>query len=299
MTKGDFEENLRRSMMIDKLRSALTDWMAVSDADLEREYKTRNEKVKLQVVALTADKFRDKVTVNDADVASYYDAHKAEYRKGEQRKVRYLLLDRDQLKSRVTVSPQDVEAAYNANIQQYQTPEQVRASHILLKTDGKDEAAVRKQAEDILKQVKAPGADFAALAKKYSEDEGSKATGGDLDYFSKGRMVPEFESAAFAMQPGQISDLVKSQFGFHIIKVVDKKPASHAHPRRGARADPGHARVAARRSADRGSHARPRHADHQARRPRRGGEGVRRDGRGIGLFSRAKTRCRASARRRR
>jgi peptidyl-prolyl cis-trans isomerase D len=159
-------------------------------------------------------------------VAAHYEAHTAEYRKGEQRKVRYLLLDRDQLKSRITVSPQDVEAAYNANLQQYQTPEQVRASHILLKTDGKDEAAVRKQAEDILKQAKAPGADFAALAKKYSEDDGSKATGGDLDYFSKGRMVPEFETAAFAMQPGQISDLVKSQFGFHIIKVVDKKPAS-------------------------------------------------------------------------
>jgi peptidyl-prolyl cis-trans isomerase D len=227
MTKGDFEENLRRSMMIDKLRSALTNWMAVSDADLEREYKARNEKAKLQVVALTADKFRDKVTVNDADVASYYEAHKAEYRKGEQRKVRYLLLDRDLMRSRITVSPQDVEAYYNANLQQFQTPEQVRASHILLKTDGgKDEAAVRKQAEDILKQAKAPGADFAALAKKYSEDEGSKATGGDLDYFSKGRMVPEFESAAFSMQPGQISDPVKSQFGFHIIKVVDKKPAS-------------------------------------------------------------------------
>jgi peptidyl-prolyl cis-trans isomerase D len=226
MTKGDFEENLRRSMMVDKLRSALTNWMAVSDADLEREYKVRNEKVKLQVVALTADKFRDKVTVNDADVSSYYEAHKAEYRKGEQRKVRYVLLDRDQMRSRVTVSPQDVEAAYNTNIQQYQTPEQVRASHILLKTAGKDEAAVRKQAEDILKQAKAPGADFAALAKKYSEDDGSKATGGDLDYFSKGRMVPEFESAAFAMQPGQTSDLVKSQFGFHIIKVVDKKAAA-------------------------------------------------------------------------
>src|SRR5262249_47853300 len=217
---------LRRSMMIDKLRSALTDWMVVSDADLEREYRARNDKVKLQVVALTADKFRDKVTVSDADVSAYYDAHKAEYRKGEQRKVRYLLLDRDQLRSRITVTPQDIESNYNANIQQFQTPEQVRASHILLKTEGKDEAAVRKQAEDILKQVKAPGADFAALAKKYSEDDGSKANGGDLDYFPKGRMVPEFEQAAFSMQPGQVSDLVKSQFGFHIIKVVDKKPAA-------------------------------------------------------------------------
>jgi len=226
MNKGDFEENLRRSMMIDKLRSAVTGWLAVTDADVEREYKNRNEKVKLQVVAITADKFRDKVTVTDADINSYYTAHQAEYRKGEQRKIRYLLIDRDQLRSRATVTPQDIESYYSSNVQQFQTPEQVRASHVLLKTEGKDEATVRKQAEDVLKQAKAPGADFAALAKKYSEDEGSKATGGDLDYFPKGRMVPEFEQAAFAMQPGQISDLVKSQFGFHIIKVVDKKPAA-------------------------------------------------------------------------
>jgi peptidyl-prolyl cis-trans isomerase D len=108
MTKTDFEENLRRSMMVDKLRSAVTDWIAVSDADVEREYRNRNEKVKLQVVALTADTFRDKVSVNDADLASYYSAHQAEYRKGEQRKIKYLLIDRDQLKSRVTVSPQDI-----------------------------------------------------------------------------------------------------------------------------------------------------------------------------------------------
>ena len=226
MTKGDFEENLRRSMMIDKLRSAVTGWLAVTDADVEREYRNRNEKIKLQVVALTADKFRDKVTVADADINAYYTAHQAEYRKGEQRKIRYLLIDRDQLRSRTTITPQEIESYYNANVQQFQTPEQVRASHILLKTEGKDEAAVRTQAEDVLKQAKAPGADFAALAKKYSEDDGSKATGGDLDYFPKGRMVPEFEQAAFAMQPGQISDLVKSQFGFHIIKVVDKKPAT-------------------------------------------------------------------------
>ena len=226
MTKAEFEDNLRRSMMIEKLRAALTDWLAVSDADLEREYKNRNEKEKLQVVALTADKFRDKVTVTDADVQSYYDAHKAEYRKGEQRKIRYLLIDRDQLRAKTQVSAQDIENYYNSNIQQFQTPEQVRASHILLKTDGKNDADVQKQAEDILKQAKAPNADFAALAKKYSEDDGSKANGGDLDYFGKGQMVPEFEKAAFSMQPGQVSDLVKSQFGFHIIKVVDHKQAS-------------------------------------------------------------------------
>src|SRR2546428_730818 len=133
----DVEQSLRRSLMIDKLRSALTDWMALSNAELEREYKQRNEKVKLQVVALTADKFRDKVTVSDTDVASYYDAHKAEYRKGEQRKVKNLLLAADAMRAKIIVTPQDIETYYNSNVQQYQTPEQVRASHILLKTEGK------------------------------------------------------------------------------------------------------------------------------------------------------------------
>src|SRR6185436_11259581 len=140
------------------------------------------------------------------DVSTYFDAHKAEYRKGEQRKVKMLLLDREEARAKMTVPPADIQRAYNDNITQYQTPEQVRASHILLKTDGKNEADVRKQAEEILKQVKG-GADFAELAKKVSEDDGSKANGGDLDYFARGRMVPEFETAAFALQPGQISDL--------------------------------------------------------------------------------------------
>ena len=224
MTKATFEETLRRSLMIDKLRAALTDWMTVSNDDVEREFRQRNEKAKLQVVALTADAFKGQVKVSDADVSSYFDMHKAEYRVGEQRKVRMLLLDRDQAFARTGVTPTEVQSYYNGNITQYQTPEQVRASHILLNTAGKDEAAVRKQAEDILQQVKA-GADFAELAKKYSEDEGSKPNGGDLDYFSRGRMVPEFEAAAFALEVGQVSDIVKSQFGFHIIKVTDKKPA--------------------------------------------------------------------------
>jgi peptidyl-prolyl cis-trans isomerase D len=123
------------------------------------------------------------------------------------------------------VPPADIERTYNNNLEQYTTPEQVRASHILFKTEGKDDAAVKAKAEDALKQAKA-GADFAELAKKYSEDEQSAKNGGDLDYFGRGRMVPEFDQAVFAMQPGQISDLVKTQYGYHIIKMVDKKAGS-------------------------------------------------------------------------
>ena len=174
ITKAQFEDRFRRSIMVERLRTALTDWMAVSDAELETEYRKRNEKVKLQVVALTADSFRDKVSLSDADVAAYFEAHKAEYRVGEQRSIKYLLIDRDQVRLKTVVPPGDVQRYYNDNIQQYQTPEQIRASHILLKIDGKDEAAVRKRAEALLAQVKG-GADFAALAKKESEDEGSKA----------------------------------------------------------------------------------------------------------------------------
>jgi peptidyl-prolyl cis-trans isomerase D len=225
LTKAQFEERFRRDIMVDRLRTALTDWMAVSDKELEAEYRKRNEKVKLQVVAFTADRFRDKVTLSDADVATYFDAHKAEYRVGEQRTIKYLLLDRDQQRLKANVPATDIQRYYNDNIQQFQTPEQVRASHILLKTEGKNEADVRKRAEALLAQVKG-GADFAALARRESEDEGSKASGGDLGLFSRGRMVPEFETAAFAMEPGQTSDLVRSQFGFHIIRVVEKQAAS-------------------------------------------------------------------------
>ena len=222
LTVDQFEEGMRRNLLIIKLRNALTDWMALSEREVETEYRKRNEKVKLQVVALTADQFRDKVTATDAEVAAHFDAHKAEYRVGEQRKVKYLLIDAQQARLKVAVTPQEIERYYNRNMDRYRTPEQVRASHILFKTAGKDEAAVRKTAEEVLQQVKA-GGDFAALARKYSEDEGSKEAGGDLDFSARERFVPEFAAAAFNLKPGETSDVVKSEFGFHIIRVTDKR----------------------------------------------------------------------------
>jgi peptidyl-prolyl cis-trans isomerase D len=222
VTKSQFEEGLRRDLILEKLRSAITGWIAVSDSEVESEYRRRNEKVKLEVVALTADKFRSQVNVSDPEIAKHFDAHQADYRVGEQRKVKYLLLDRDQARERAAVPETDIQRYYNDNMQQYTTPERVRASHILLNTGGKDEAVVKKQAEELLAKIKA-GADFAELAKKYSEDTGTKDKGGDLDFFPRGQMVPEFEQSAFTLAPGQVSDLVKTQYGFHIIKVVDKQ----------------------------------------------------------------------------
>ena len=114
---------------------------------------------------------------------------------------------------------------YDDNQQQYASPEQVRASHILFKTEGKDDAVVKKLAEETLAKVKA-GADFAALATKLSEDEVSASKGGDLDFFAKGAMVKEFDDVAFALKPGETSDLVKTQYGYHIIRATDRKAAS-------------------------------------------------------------------------
>jgi peptidyl-prolyl cis-trans isomerase D len=226
MRPDEFEDQVRRSIVLEKLQAALTGWITVPDSDVLQEFKKRNEKVKLAVVNFPADKFRDGLTATDAEIAAYFDAHKASYRVPEKRKVRYLTIDQESMRQKATVTGQQIERAYNDNIQQYSTPEQVRASHILLKTQGKDDAAVKKQAEELIAKIKA-GADFAELAKKYSEDEGSAKKGGDLDYFPRGQMVAEFDKAAFSMKPGEVSDEpVKSQFGYHIIKVVDHKPAT-------------------------------------------------------------------------
>ena len=224
LSEEEFEETMRRALLAEKLQEAVTGWLQVSDAEADEEYRRRNEKVKLEAVAFQADQFREGLTATDAEITAHFEKNKDKYRIGERRKVRYLLVDTQSLRNQITPTPLELERFYNANTEQFSNPEQVHASHILLKTAGKDEAAVRKQAESVLAEVKA-GGDFAALATKYSEDEVSKARGGDLDFFGRGSMVKPFEDAAFALEPGQISDLVKTNYGFHIIKAVEKRPA--------------------------------------------------------------------------
>lgn len=223
-TVSEFEAAIRRELLVAKLQNAVAGWVTVSDAEVDAEYRRRNEKVKVDVVPVTAAAFRAQVTVTDADLTARFEANKETYRIGERRKFKYALVDVEQVRAGLTVTDADVQAFYTQNVGQYTTPAQVRASHILFQTSGKDEAAVRTQAEAVLAQARAPGADFAALARQHSEDASNKDLGGDLNYFGRGRMVPEFEAAAFAMKPGDISDLVKTQFGFHIIKLVDTQP---------------------------------------------------------------------------
>jgi peptidyl-prolyl cis-trans isomerase D len=225
LTTAEFEENVRRGLAVDKLRASVTEWLSVSDKELEEEYRRRNDKIKLAVLSFNADAYRSAVTASDADVSAYFEKHPEDFRIPEKRKVKYVLIDIEAIRAKLQIAQADIERAYNDSIDQYTTPEQIRASHILLKTEGKDEAAVKAKAEDVLKQVKA-GGDFAALARKFSEDEANAQNGGDLDFFGRGRMVPEFDTAAFALETGQVSDLVKTPFGFHIIKLTEKKPGS-------------------------------------------------------------------------
>ncbi len=224
LSTAEFENSLRRALLIEKLRTALTGWMSVSDSDVAAEFKRRNEKVKLDVVPVTAAAFLDQVRVSDAELAPYFEAAKDKYRIGEKRKIKYAQVNVDQVRQAITVPDTEIAAFYQQNLAQYQSPAQVRASHILLKLEGKDEKVVTALAEDVLKKAKAPGADFAALAQQYSEDDTNNMNGGDLDYFGRGRMVAEFEQAAFGMKAGEISGLVRTAFGIHIIKVVDNQP---------------------------------------------------------------------------
>ena len=221
ITPDEFEEGLRQSLLTERLQTVLTDWITISDAELEEEYRRRNEKVKLGVVTFWADDYRDEVEASDEDIATLYAQNMDDYEVPEKRRIRFLVVDVDSIAEALVIPPDEIEDSYNANIDRYSTPGRVRASHILLGLGDKDEDTVRQQGEAILAQAKA-GADFAELARQYSEDEATAVLGGDLDFFGRGQMVPEFEAAAFEMEPGAVSDLVQTAIGFHIIKVVEK-----------------------------------------------------------------------------
>ena len=221
---AQFEEDFRRSLLAEKLQNSVAGWITVSDADVEDAYRRTHERARLDLAVFNADQFRAGITPTDADLNAEYTASPDAFRVDEKRRVRYLALDAATLRTTVNVTPQDVEQRYRDNIATFSTPEQTRASHILFATEGKDAAEVRKTAEDVLARVK-NGEDFAALAKQYSDD-GSKEMGGDLDFNARGIMVAEFDAAMWALQPGQTTDeLVQTQFGFHIIRVTDRRAA--------------------------------------------------------------------------
>ena len=231
MTVPVFEELVRQGLLEEKFRKLVTDGISVGPDELQDEFRYKNEKVKLDYALIKPEDLESKITPDDAEIRAAYEKNKSKYQVPERRVVRYALVDVNQIRQNVQVSDDMLKLQYQANIQQYQVPNRVHVEHILFMTVGKPDAEVeeiKKKAEDVLKQVK-KGGKFEDLAKKFSEDPGSKAKGGDLGWITQGQTVPEFEKTAFSLSPGQVSDLVKTQYGFHIIEVLEKE-AAHTKP---------------------------------------------------------------------
>jgi len=229
LTVPVFEDLVKQGLIEEKFRKLITDGISASPAEIQEEFKYQNEKVKLDYVLVKPEDLEAKITPDEGEIKSYYEQNKAKFQIPEKRVVRYALLDLTQLRQNAVVTDDELKVVYQQNIQQFQVPNRVHAQHILLMTVGgktdAEVAEIKKKAEDILAQAKKKGANFDDLAKKYSEDPGSKAKGGDLGWLVQGQTVPEFEKAAFSLNKGEISDLIKTQYGFHIIKVLDKETA--------------------------------------------------------------------------
>jgi len=226
MGVAEFEELIRQGLLEEKFRRLVTDGISVTPEEVQQEFRRRNEKVKIEYVLIKPDELESKVAAADAELASYFEKNKARYVVPERRVVRFALLDLNQLRQRISVSDEELRAYYNEHIETYRIQNRVRASHILFKTIGKTDAEVeeiRKKAEDVLRKAR-HGAKFEDLAKQYSDDT-TKDKGGDLGWIVQGQTVPEFEKAAFTLPPGSISDLVRTQYGFHIIKVMEHQAA--------------------------------------------------------------------------
>ena len=236
LTPAKFEkEVVGDGILLGKLQAFISGSASVSEADVRDQFIKQNSKVKFDYAVLKQDDIKKGLHPTEEELKAYYESHKASYTNSvpEKRKIKYAVIDTNKLEAGVTVTQDDLRSYYEQHRDQYKTPEQVKVSHILIKTplpgpdnkvDEKGVAEAQHRAEDLLKQVKS-GANFEDLAKKYSEDPGSAKQGGSLGWIGRGQTVPEFEKAAFSLPKGQMSDLVKSSYGFHIIRVDDKQEA--------------------------------------------------------------------------
>ncbi len=212
-----FQEEVKEGLLFRKLQAVVQGAVTVPPAEIETEYKKQNVKVKFDYAVVSGEELAKKVNVTEPELRAYYEQHKAELKDTlpEQRKIKYVVIDAAKLPVQITDA--DYKQAYEQSQSQFKTPEQVDVRHILVKT--------KEQALDIKKQLEG-GADFAALAKKYSDDPGSKDNGGLYKNVERGKMVPEFDKAAFELPVGKISDPVQTSFGFHILKVdAHRQPA--------------------------------------------------------------------------
>jgi peptidyl-prolyl cis-trans isomerase D len=227
ITPGEFEDSKQNELLVGRLQNLILAGVHVSEAEVRERYRFENETVNLRFIKLDASGFVPEVKLTDQDLQAYFDKNRETWREPERVRIEHVLYEPEKFAAEAQISDADAKGYYDEHVAEYEKPEQVQARHILLRyapdANDQEKANVRKHAEEVLTKVKA-GGDFAALAKQYSEDA-SAAQGGDLGSFSRGKMVPPFEQAAFALAPGETSDLVESPFGLHIIKVEGKEEA--------------------------------------------------------------------------
>ncbi|HEX4497208.1 MAG TPA: peptidyl-prolyl cis-trans isomerase [Thermoanaerobaculia bacterium] len=226
-TVADFEKELRDQLLVKKLTDALSANLYVSEDEIQRAYRDQVERAKIRYVELPRNRFAQQVNVTPAEVASYYQAHKQDFKLPEQRDLAYVLVNSTSaspLASQAQVSDAELRSYYDAHKADYSQEEQIRARHILIAVnDQRADAAASARAQEVLKKLTA-GGDFAKLAQEYSDDAASKVQGGDLGLFGRNRMVKEFEDAAFNAPVGKVVGPVKSNFGYHLIEVTAKQP---------------------------------------------------------------------------
>ena len=220
-----FEANVRKQMLVVKMRNLVMEGVLVTADEIEGEYRRRNEKIKIDYVTFAADKFKGQVTLSPADVQTFFNANRAMYKTPEKRSFDLLVASEEKIGATIDVSEAVLRQVYSSAGDRFRTGERVRVRHILLKTTEKSADDIKKieaKANDLLKQIKG-GADFAKLATENSDDPGSKDKGGEYGWMAKGQTVPAFETSAFSLKKNEISNPIKTEYGFHIIQVLDRE----------------------------------------------------------------------------
>ncbi len=235
-SEASFEQSLRNDLRKQTFVQAVVESAITPKQVIDRIERILLEQREVRELRFPAEQFASKVSITDAQVAEYYQANRTQFEIPESVRVEYVVLSPDTVAGNVKVAEEAVKSYYEQNKARYGTEEQRRASHILIAAEGSDKAGARKKAEEILAKVKANPNDFAKLARENSKDSGSAVQGGDLGFFGRGMMVKPFEETAYRLKAGEISDVVETDFGFHIIRVTEIKPAQ-AKPFADVRAD--------------------------------------------------------------
>jgi len=224
MSSDEFEALQRNELIINKVRDAIQAGVSVSEADVEEEFRNNNEKINLNFVSLAPAAFEKKVEVTDEALQTFFQEQQETFRVPEMVSLRYLQFEPQRYLDEVTFEDGELEKYYRRHLDQFEILERIKASHILVKLDDNMDQETRDKkralAEKLLAEARA-GKDFAELARANSDDKESAAKGGSLGYFTRGSMVKPFEDAAFSLKPGEISDIVETPFGYHIIKVEE------------------------------------------------------------------------------